>query len=103
MLGVRRQTVSLVAATLQHTGLIRYSRGIVRVTDRGGLEAGACERYEVTEQLYRRIMTARRERPQTTMPDDPGQLRLYATPYSPLSRRSRRSSSARMPRTTLAA
>jgi len=43
MLGVQRPTVSVVAATLQNAGLIRYVHGRVTVEDRKGLEAAACE------------------------------------------------------------
>jgi CRP-like cAMP-binding protein len=45
MLGVRRQTVSLVANTLQRAGLITYRHGRVTVLDRPGLEAASCECY----------------------------------------------------------
>ena len=45
MLGVRRQTVSVVAATLQRAGLITYKHGWVTVRDRPGLEAASCECY----------------------------------------------------------
>lgn len=47
MLGVRRTSVSLSAHTLQKAGLIRYSRGKIEIIDRDGLEASACECYEV--------------------------------------------------------
>jgi len=38
MLAVRRADVSVAAGRLQKDGLIRYSRGVIRVLDRGGLE-----------------------------------------------------------------
>jgi len=56
MLGVRRQSVSVVAGTLQKAGFIAYRHGIMRVVDREGLEAATCECYRVTETLYDRIM-----------------------------------------------
>jgi CRP-like cAMP-binding protein len=56
MLGVRRQSVSVVAGTLQKAGFIAYRHGVMRVVDREGLEAGSCECYGVTETLYDRIM-----------------------------------------------
>jgi len=56
MLGVRRQSVSVVAGTLQTAGFIAYRRGVMRVVDRAGLEAASCECYGVTETLYDRIM-----------------------------------------------
>jgi CRP-like cAMP-binding protein len=45
MLGVRRQSVTVVAGTLQAAGLITYKHGVIRVLDRKGLEAAACECY----------------------------------------------------------
>jgi CRP-like cAMP-binding protein len=56
MLGVRRQTVQVVAGTLQTAGLITYRRGLVRVVDREGLEAASCECYGITTALYDRIV-----------------------------------------------
>jgi Mn-dependent DtxR family transcriptional regulator len=56
MLAVRRPDVSIAAAKLQKDGLIRYSRGVIHVLDRVGLEAAACECYSLTrashEQVY---------------------------------------------------
>lgn len=45
MLGVRRSSVGEVARKLQSQGLLRYSRGVIEIVDRGGLEAAACECY----------------------------------------------------------
>lgn len=56
MLGVHRQTVSLVAGTLQRAGLISYRRGQLRVLNREELEYASCECYRVTTDLYERIM-----------------------------------------------
>jgi CRP-like cAMP-binding protein len=56
LLGVRRQTVSIVAASLQRAGFITYRRGILRVLDRKGLEAATCGCYHVLRELYQRIM-----------------------------------------------
>ena len=47
MLGVRRPTVSAVAATFQHSGLIRYAHGHVAVLNRQGLEDASCECYRI--------------------------------------------------------
>ena len=47
MLGVRRQSVTVVAGTLQKAGFITYKHGHVNVVDRAGLEAAACECYAV--------------------------------------------------------
>ena len=48
-LGVRRESVTLVALTLQRDGLIRYARGRIEVLDRQGLEDRACECYAVVK------------------------------------------------------
>jgi CRP-like cAMP-binding protein len=47
MLGVHRPTVSDTAQRIQAQGLIRYSRGVITITDREGLERAACECYGV--------------------------------------------------------
>jgi CRP-like cAMP-binding protein len=47
MLGARRPTVSQVAQRLQDRGLISYSRGILRILDRPGLEAVCCPCYDI--------------------------------------------------------
>ena len=47
MLGSRRSTVSLTAATLQSAGLIEYNRGKISIVDRKGLESAACTCYPV--------------------------------------------------------
>ncbi len=56
MLGVRRQTVSVVAGALQTAGLLTYRRGVLRVLNRDGLEAACCECYGVGAAFYDRIM-----------------------------------------------
>jgi CRP-like cAMP-binding protein len=45
MLAVRRTSVSEVAQQLQSAKLIRYSRGVIEVLNRKGLEQKACECY----------------------------------------------------------
>jgi CRP-like cAMP-binding protein len=47
MLGTRRGTVNVAAITLQSARLIEYHRGQIVITDRPGLEAFACECYEM--------------------------------------------------------
>jgi CRP-like cAMP-binding protein len=49
MIGVRRNSVSLVAHTLQQAGLIRYSRGHIDITNLEGLKETACECYETVK------------------------------------------------------
>lgn len=47
MLGVRRTSVTEVAGKLQERGLIHYTRGSIRISDRDGLKAMACECYDM--------------------------------------------------------
>jgi CRP-like cAMP-binding protein len=56
MLGVRRSGVTLAAGALQDAGLIRYRRGGIRVLDRAGLEAAACECYGAVRRQYDRLL-----------------------------------------------
>ena len=56
MLGVRRASVSAVAATLQRAGLIRYHRGQMTIINRPGLEAAACECYRIITTEYDRLL-----------------------------------------------
>ena len=44
-ISVRRSGVTRATIALQDEGLIRYRRGIMKIVDRGGLEARACECY----------------------------------------------------------
>jgi CRP-like cAMP-binding protein len=46
-LGGRRETVTVAAGELQDAGLIRYSRGHIRILDQLRLRANACECYRV--------------------------------------------------------
>lgn len=56
MLGVRRATVSEVAAAVQGRGLLRYHRGTMEIVDRAGLEAASCECYQVIQGEYERML-----------------------------------------------
>jgi CRP-like cAMP-binding protein len=47
MTGVQRSTVSLAASALKKRGVIDYSRGVVNILDRAGLERHACECYGI--------------------------------------------------------
>jgi PAS domain-containing protein len=61
LLGVRREAVSYAAGKLQAAGLISYSRGVVDVTDRAGLEQRVCECYATVRQAYDRLFQANSE------------------------------------------
>ena len=52
MLGTGRPSVTLTAGILQRAGLIDCGRGRVRILDRKGLEAAACECYENMRQFH---------------------------------------------------
>jgi CRP-like cAMP-binding protein len=58
LLGVRREGVTEAAGKLQAAGLIEYTRGIIRVLDRGALEQRACECYMVVRTEYDRLLPA---------------------------------------------
>lgn len=62
-LGVRREGVTEAAGKLQAAGLISYRRGQITVLDRPGLEAGACECYEVVRSEYNRLIPGRLSAP----------------------------------------
>jgi CRP-like cAMP-binding protein len=52
MLGAARQTVTVVAGTLQKAGLIRYRHGRVVIVDRPALEAASCECYVASTAFF---------------------------------------------------
>jgi CRP-like cAMP-binding protein len=53
MLGSGRPSVTVAAGTLQRAGLIEYTRGVVKVLSRSGLEDAACECYEAIRRIGR--------------------------------------------------
>jgi CRP-like cAMP-binding protein len=56
MLGVRRQGVTESAGKLERLGLISYSRGLITVLDRAGIEQRVCECYEVVKRETERLL-----------------------------------------------
>ena len=56
MLGVHRPSVSLIARHFQQLGLIRYSRGLVTILDRPGIEDASCECYGVVRKQFERAL-----------------------------------------------
>jgi CRP-like cAMP-binding protein len=59
MIGARRNSVSLVASTLQQANFIHYSRGHIEITDLGGLKKTACECYAAAKAQYDRLVRPR--------------------------------------------
>ena len=62
MLGVRREGVTEAAGKLQEAGLIQYRRGRITVLDRPGLEARACECYQVVKTEFEMLLEHRQGR-----------------------------------------
>ena len=61
MLGVRRQSVTEVAAELRRSGLIEYRRGVITIANRRKLESAACcECYGQLTAFYERMMAEAR-------------------------------------------
>jgi CRP-like cAMP-binding protein len=56
MLGVRREGVTEAAGNVQKAGLISYNRGHIKLLDRAGLEARACECYAVVRKEFDRLL-----------------------------------------------
>src|SRR5579872_3845749 len=52
MLGTGQSGVAIAAATLQHAGFIKYSRGTIKIRDRSGLENAVCECYQVARDQF---------------------------------------------------
>ena len=59
MIGARRNSVSLVASTLQEANFIHYSRGHIEITDLDGLKRTTCECYLATKVQYDRLVRPR--------------------------------------------
>lgn len=59
MIGARRNSVSLVASTLQQANFIHYSRGHIEITDPDGLSTTSCECYATVKAQYERLVRPR--------------------------------------------
>lgn len=58
LLGVQRPRITEAARKLQRDGLVDYGRGRIRLVDRQGLEATACDCYVVIRDELRALVTA---------------------------------------------
>ena len=56
MLGVRREGVSVTASALKSAGIIEYSRGVISIADRKGLEERVCECYGIVVRETERLL-----------------------------------------------
>ena len=59
MIGARRNSVSLVANTLQQANFIHYSRGHIEITNVDGLIKTSCECYGTVKSQYTRLLHPR--------------------------------------------
>jgi hypothetical protein len=59
MIGARRNSVSLVASTLQQANFIHYSRGHIKITNLEGLRNTSCECYATVRAQYERLLRPR--------------------------------------------
>ena len=59
MPGVRRASVGEVALALQQEKLMQYSRGMIRIVNRRGLEKRSCSCYFVIRDEYERLLNNR--------------------------------------------
>lgn len=57
MIGVQRNAVSIVAHALQKAGILRYSRGLLEITDAEGLRETSCECYQIVKAQHVRLFS----------------------------------------------
>jgi CRP-like cAMP-binding protein len=60
MLGVHRPSVSLIANQFQAAGLLQYSRGLIRILNREGIEEVCCECYAQVRDRFESVMDVER-------------------------------------------
>jgi CRP-like cAMP-binding protein len=77
-IGVQRNAISIVANALQRTGIIRYSRGHIEITDLEGLQETSCECYRAVRTQHDRLLK--------TGADDPAMAASRLKPPSPSAR-----------------
>ena len=58
MIGVRRNSVSIVAHAFQQAGLVSYSRGHIEIRDIDGLRRASCECYAAVRMQCERLLEA---------------------------------------------
>jgi CRP-like cAMP-binding protein len=56
VLGVRRESVTEIAGSLQRAGVIRYRRGHISVLERAGLIDGVCECYTAVKRQMQQLL-----------------------------------------------
>jgi CRP-like cAMP-binding protein len=56
MIGVQRNSVSTTAHELQRTGIIKYSRGHIEITNLEAFKNESCECYQAVDAQYKRLL-----------------------------------------------
>jgi Mn-dependent DtxR family transcriptional regulator len=59
VLGIHRPTVSDIARRIHAQGMIRYSRGVVTISDLAQLERTACDCYRIVKAEFNAIRNGR--------------------------------------------
>ncbi|MEX2260153.1 MAG: hypothetical protein WD672_15750, partial [Woeseia sp.] len=71
--------VTAAAGHLRRAGLVSYSRGLITVLDRAGLEKRVCECYAVVKRETDRLLTKREKSQAKPSQAKPSQAKLQAT------------------------
>jgi CRP-like cAMP-binding protein len=82
LLGGRRESITVAAGRLQNAGLIRYSRGHIKILSRSGLESAACECYGVVRNEEDRLLGAYRAENHWTSAANRTRLLVPRTPVA---------------------